>query len=63
MRYAPAYRPSNRLFTLIAARRSALARAVREANGIFRERVKPSGRRYRRYPKHRQRAVAELMLH
>ncbi|MGQ0686405.1 hypothetical protein [Bradyrhizobium sp.] len=59
MRYRTARRPS-RLGTIMVNRRNALAAALREA--LFRPRVKESRRGYRRHPKHRQSALAELML-
>lgn len=58
---APIYRRSSKLFTRLATRRNALAKVVREANGIFRERIGPNGRLYRRHPKHRKRAFAEAI--
>jgi hypothetical protein len=50
-----------RLLNRFYARRNALARAVREAGGLFRGRVRFSSRRYRRHDKHRQRALADLL--
>ena len=63
MRYLRVAPANARLFNRIQSRRNALARAVREAGGLFRERAKlPSARRYRRRPKHRLRSLHELML-
>jgi hypothetical protein len=47
--------------TVSAALRNSLARRLRDAKGLYRSRVKPSGKIYRRRPKHRLRALAETI--
>lgn len=61
MRHAPVFRRPSLLLNHVPRRRSALARAVREARGPFRERSVRSGKIYRRHPKHRLRALAEAI--
>lgn len=40
---------------------SALARAVREARGVFRPHVVSSAKLYRRHARHRKRVIADLL--
>lgn len=60
MRRAKKARAYGKIVRIAALRtRNALARAVTSPSGIFRSRIKPSGKRYSRRPKHRARAFEE----
>lgn len=60
MRRAKKARAYGKVVRIAALRaRNALARAVTSPSGIFRSRVKPSGKRYTRRPKHPVQAFEE----
>jgi len=62
MTYRPMLRrPRRAWYTRLIARRNPLARAFMDGSGLFRERVKPNAKTYRRHAKHRLRTLAEVL--